>query len=47
MALEAKRQMITKQKHNMSHFYSYFCKIMEFRRYFVYFHTFSSNKFKV
>ena len=46
MALEAKRQQITKHKHNASHFYFYFCPKLEFKTYFVYFHTFS-YKFKV
>ena len=46
MVLEAKRQEITKHIHNVSHFYFYLCQKMEFRTYFVYFHTFS-YKFKV
>ena len=44
MALEAKRQQKTKQKHKpVSHFYFYFCQKMEFRTYFAYFHTCSYN----
>ena len=41
MALEAKRQLITKHKHKVSHFYLYFCPKLEFRTYIVHFHTFS------
>ena len=46
MALEAKRQKITKDKHKVSHFYFYFCPKLEFRTYLVCFHIFS-YKFKV
>ena len=50
MAPEAKRQQKNNnkenEKHKVSHFYCYFCQKLEFRTYFVYFHTFS-NKFKV
>ena len=46
MVLEAKKQEITKQKWKVSRFYIYFLKKMEFRTYFIHFHTFS-YKFKV
>ena len=46
MALETKRQKITKHKDEVSHFYFYFCQKWNFKTYFVYFHTFS-YKFKV
>ena len=42
MALEAKKQYITKQKHKVCNFHFYFCQTMEsLRMYFAYFHTFS------
>ena len=46
MAPEVKRQLITKRKDKVSHFYFYFCQKMEFRTYFFYFHTFF-YKFKI
>ena len=46
MALGAKRQWKTRQKHKVSHFYFYSRQKMEFMMYFVYSHTFS-YKFKV
>ena len=44
MALEIKRQQITRHKHKVSHFCVYFYRKMEFRTYFVFFHTFSYNE---
>ena len=41
MALEAKRQSITKHKHNVSHFYFSVCPKIAFRTYFVCSQTFS------